>query len=101
MSLPSCSLALGPVVVGPLPRTAVLVGAGSTPPGVDLDRIAASISSAPATIPNPAPGPPSRQFGGRIAERLSGAAQNLKSRCQPCLLFLTRARSPGLIVFYN
>ena len=73
----------------------VKVGAGSTPPGVDLDRVAASISSgslaslaaatAPATgPPNPAQatsGPPSsRQFGGRIAVAISGAAQNLKSR---------------------
>ena len=106
-------------MVGPLPRTAVLVnlssqlmfisptlpqrnflfdfhlqvGAGSTPPGVDLDRVAASISSgslaslAPPSTGNPnqaappttAP-PSSRQFGGRIAVAISGAAQNLKSR---------------------
>ena len=105
-------------MVGPLPRTAVLVnlssqlmfisptlpqrnflfdfhlqvGAGSTPPGVDLDRVAASISSgslaslatAPSTGPPNQAAPPttasSRQFGGRIAVAISGAAQNLKSR---------------------
>jgi len=87
----------GPQVVGPLPRTAVMVGAGSTPPGVDLDRVAASISSgslaslaAPGsssgatptsgTSSGPPPPPSSRQFGGRIAVAISGAAQNLKSR---------------------
>ena len=104
-------------MVGPLPRTAVLVnlssqlmfisptlpqrnflfdfhlqvGAGSTPPGVDLDRVAASISSGSlASLAPPSTGPPnqaappttapSRQFGGRIAVAISGAAQNLKSR---------------------
>ena len=73
------------------------VGAGSTPPGVDLDRVAASISSgslaslaAPGsssgatptsgTSSGQPPPPSSRQFGGRIAVAISGAAQNLKSR---------------------
>ena len=34
---------VGLVVAGP--RTAVLVGGGSTPPGVDLDQIAANMSN--------------------------------------------------------
>merc|ERR1712083_360123 len=51
----------GAQVVGPLPRTAVLVGAGSTPPGVDLDRVAASISSGSlASLAPPSTGPPSQ-----------------------------------------
>lgn len=64
--------------MGPSSRTAVLVGASGTPPGVDLDRVAAAISSSAST--NPTASQPPRQLGGRIAVAISGAAQNIKSR---------------------
>jgi len=67
----------GIVVQGP--RTAVMMGAGSTPPGVDLDKVAASITEQNQT-PNSIPVSQTRQFGRSVAGLISGAAQNLKSR---------------------
>jgi len=67
----------GIVVQGP--RTAVMMGAGSTPPGIDLDKVAASISEQNQT-PNSIPVSQTRQFGRSVAGLISGAAQNLKSR---------------------
>eukprot|EP00092_Neocalanus_flemingeri_P025315 GFUD01027450.1.p1 GENE.GFUD01027450.1~~GFUD01027450.1.p1 ORF type:complete len:1384 (+),score=386.42 GFUD01027450.1:293-4153(+) len=67
----------GMVVQGP--RTAVLMGAGSTPPGVDLDKVAASITEQTQMSLNTPVSQP-RQFGRSLAGVLSGAAQNIKSR---------------------
>ena len=69
--------ALGMVVQGP--RTAVLMGAGSTPPGVDLDKVAASMSDQ-SQMNHSTPVSQPRQFGRSLAGVLSGAAQNIKSR---------------------
>merc|ERR1712083_807477 len=69
----------GAQVVGPLPRTAVMMGAGSTPPGVDLDKVAASITEQNTMLSNTPVSQP-RQFGRQLAGVLSGAAQNIKSR---------------------
>jgi len=67
----------GMVVQGP--RTAVMMGAGSTPPGVDLDKVAASITEQNSNLNNIPVSQP-RQFGRSIAGVISGAAQNIKSR---------------------
>ena len=67
----------GMVIQGP--RTAVLMGAGSTPPGVDLDKVAASITEQTQMSQNTPVSQP-RQFGRSLAGVLSGAAQNIKSR---------------------
>lgn len=67
----------GMVVQGP--RTAVMMGAGSTPPGVDLDKVAASISEQ-NQMSNSLPVSQPRQFGRSLAGVLSGAAQNIKSK---------------------
>jgi len=67
----------GMVVQGP--RTAVMMGAGSTPPGIDLDKVAASINEQNLLSSNMPVSQP-RQFGRSLAGVLSGAAQNIKSR---------------------
>jgi len=67
----------GMVVQGP--RTAVMMGAGSTPPGVDLDKVAASITEQNSSLSNVPVSQP-RQFGRSLAGVISGAAQNIKSR---------------------
>lgn len=67
----------GMVVQGP--RTAVMMGAGSTPPGVDLDKVAASITEQ-NQMSNSLPVSQPRQFGRSLAGVISGAAQNIKSK---------------------
>ena len=65
------------------PRTAVMmVPSATNPPGVDLDKVAASISEQNQTSAAPVTVPVSqtRQFGRSLAGVLSGAAQNIKSK---------------------
>ena len=60
----------------------MMVPSATNPPGVDLDKVAASISEQNQTSAAPVTVPVSqtRQFGRSLAGVLSGAAQNIKSK---------------------
>ena len=77
----------GSVVQGP--RTAVMMGAGSAP-GVDLDRIAASMSEVSREAgQNSGQQQPARHLGRSIAGAFSGVAHNIKSK------FVNKGSSPS------
>ena len=69
----------GNVVQGP--RTAVMMGAANSAPGVDLDRIAASMSEVNREVGQTSgQQPPTRHLGRSIAGAFSGVAHNIKSK---------------------
>jgi len=67
----------GQIVEGP--RTAVMVGGGNSPPGVDIDHVAASMTNDKDGNSSPS-APPSKNFSRSFTGPLQNIAANIKSR---------------------